>query len=134
MCAKRIEWERARPIWDAEPTLMAVWAFGSAQGGWVNPGSDIDLGLLLASRPTLDEQLNLLARLQAVLRFENIDLVILNEANPILRFEAVSGRLLFCRDRDRLAEFVSLTAREYEDEVMFWRQSVKNYPAPRNNS
>jgi hypothetical protein len=34
------------------------------------------------------------------------------------------GRLLFCRDMPRLAEFVSLAAREYEDEMAFLRRAV----------
>ncbi len=96
---------------------MAVWAFGSAQTGEVRPGSDVDIGLLVERLLTLDELTDLLARLQAALEVEDIDLVVLNKANPILRFEAVSGRPLFCRDAARRAAFVSLTAREYEDSM-----------------
>lgn len=51
----------------------------------------------------------------------------LNEANPILRFEAVSGKRLFCRDLSALAEFVSLAAREYEDEMAQWQMAVQKY-------
>ena len=61
--------------------------------------------------------LDLLGRLQDALGLDEVDLVVLNDANPILRFEAVSGRRLFTRDLLALAEFVSLTAREYEDEM-----------------
>jgi hypothetical protein len=58
-----------------------------------------------------------LGKLQSALNIEEIDLVVLNKANPILRFEAISGRSLFCRDLSRRAEFASLTAREYEDSM-----------------
>ena len=37
--------------------------------------------------------------------------------SAILRFEAASGRLLYGRDDGQVAEFVSLAAREYEDET-----------------
>jgi hypothetical protein len=38
-----------------------------------------------------------------------------NDANPILRFEAISGRSLYDRDLSRRAGFASLTARACED-------------------
>jgi hypothetical protein len=50
-------------------------------------------------------------------QLDNIDLVVLNAAAPILRFEAVSGRLLFCRNATQRAAFVALTAREYEESM-----------------
>jgi hypothetical protein len=56
---------------------------------------------------------------------EEIDLVVLNEANAFLRFEALSGQSLFCRDPARRAEFASLTAREYEDEMAFWQRALQ---------
>jgi uncharacterized protein len=123
--SKRIDFERAEPILEAVPTLIAAWVFGSAQQGLASAGSDIDIGLLMEAPPSLDEQLELLAKLQGALEFEHIDLVILNEANPILRFEAISGRPLICRDLSRRAEFASLTAREYEDEMAFWQRALQ---------
>ncbi|MFQ5610731.1 MAG: nucleotidyltransferase domain-containing protein [Anaerolineae bacterium] len=123
-----IEWERAALVWEATPKVIAAWSFGSGQHGRVGPGSDVDIGVLMESPPSLDERFELLARLQAALHFEDIDLVILNGANPILRFEAISGRPLFCRDADRRAEFASLTAREYEDEMAFWQRSIRSRP------
>ena len=64
-------------------------------------------------------------QLQAILQFDDIDLVAVDErSSPILRFEAVSGRSIYCRDSERRAEFVSLTAREYEDEMAFLRRGL----------
>ena len=121
---KKINWGHTEPVWETTPKVIAAWAFGSAQSGQVRAGGDIDIGVLMESPPSLAEQLELLAKLQAALQFEDIDLVVLNEANPILRFEAISGPSLFCRDAGRRAEFVSLTAREYEDEMAFWRRAI----------
>lgn len=122
--SKKIEWEQTESIWKTTPKLIAAWAFGSAQDGEIRLGGDVDIGLLFESPPSLDEQLDLLAKLQDALQFEAIDLVVLNEANPILRFEAISGKSLFCRDAGQRAEFVSLAAREYEDEMAFWQRAV----------
>ncbi|MCB0197365.1 MAG: hypothetical protein KDJ65_35790 [Anaerolineae bacterium] len=88
-------------------------------------GGDIDIGILVETAPSLDELLDLLGRLQDALQFEDIDLIVLNEANPILRFEALSGRSLFCRDLSRRAEFASLTAREYEESMALWEWGLK---------
>ena len=122
--ARTIDWQRTAQIWEAMPELVAAWAFGSAQDGTVDPGSDVDIAVLFESAPSLDTQIALLAELQEALQFEDIDLVVLNDANPILRFEAISGRPLFCRDLERRAGFASLTAREYEDEMALWRRAL----------
>jgi predicted nucleotidyltransferase len=119
-----IDWQRTAQVWEETTEVVAAWAFGSARDGRVGPGSDIDIAVLLESPPSPSEQITLLAKLQAALQFEDIDLVVLNGANPILRFEAISGRPLFCRDRGRRAEFASLTAREYEDELAFWQRAL----------
>ncbi len=39
----------------------------------------------------------------------------------------MSGKRLFVRDLSALAEFVSLTAREYEDEMAQWERAVRLY-------
>jgi hypothetical protein len=60
------------------------------------------------------------------LAFDEIDLVALNDASPILRFEAVSDRPVNVTDLERRAAFVSLTAREYEDEMAQWRMALQD--------
>ena len=44
----------------------------------------------------------------------NVDLGVLNEKEPVYRFEALKGRLLFTRDLECRLHFYSLTCREYE--------------------
>jgi len=97
------------------PHVIAGWVFGSAQNGTVRPGGDVDVGVLFDREPDLDEMADLRADLQEALHFDRIDLVVLNKAQVILRFEAISGQRVYCRDAERMADFVSLTAREYED-------------------
>ena len=94
--SKKIDWDRAQPVWQATPGVIASWVFGSAQDGQVSVGRDIDIGLLMTSLPSLDEQLELVAKLESALQIDNVDLVILNDANPILRFEAIPGRAIYC--------------------------------------
>ena len=48
----------------------------------------------------------------------DLDLIDLNHANSILAFEAICRKRLFVRDHEKTAEFVSLTARQYEDDML----------------
>jgi predicted nucleotidyltransferase len=122
--SKLIDLKPLEIVWEANTRIIAVWVFGSAQEGLLRSGSDVDIAILFGTSPSLDDQLDLLAQIQKTLQVEDIDLVILNEANPILAFEAVSGRLLFCRNTGRRAEFVSLVAREYEDGMALWQRGL----------
>ncbi|MBI3959113.1 MAG: nucleotidyltransferase domain-containing protein, partial [Chloroflexi bacterium] len=98
-----------RDLFAAHPQVIAAWLFGSAHTGRMRADSDIDIGVFFAVPPTLDEWLSLHADLQDAFAFEDIDLVILNGKSPILRFEAISGQRLYCRSREELATFASLT-------------------------
>ena len=123
--SRAIDWKDLQNVWETTTDIVAVWAFGSAQEGELRPGSDVDIGVLMARPPSFDDQLDLLGRLQDALRLDEVDLVVLNDASAVLRFEAVSGRRLFCRDLPALAEFQSLTAREYEDEMAQYEQAMR---------
>lgn len=120
-----VDWPRLEQVLAAAPKVVAAWVFGSAQSGQIKPGSDVDVGVLFESKPSLAELLELTGELQQIVPFAEVDLVPLNEANPILRFEAISGRAVFCRDAGRRAEFASLTAREYEDEMAMIERWVR---------
>ena len=97
--------------------VVGGWVFGSARHGDVRVGGDVDVGVLFVGKPGLDALVECRARLQKALGFDDIDLVPLNDGSPILRFEALCGTRIYCADEDRCAEFASLTAREYEDEM-----------------
>lgn len=117
MQTNQIPKSRLDELFALHPNVIAAWLFGSAHSGRMRTNSDIDIGVLFAAPPTLDEWLSLHADLQDAFAFEEIDLVILNGKSPILRFEAISGQRLYCRNRQELATFASLTARQYEDSM-----------------
>lgn len=124
-----VDWAVADQVWQDYPQVVAAWAFGSGQNGQVKAGSDLDIGLLLAHVPTLDERLDLMWALQRAFSMVEVDVVVLNGCSSVLRFEAVSGRVLFCRDMEHLATFVSLTAREYEDDMALFGRGLALYRA-----
>ena len=97
--------------------IISAYLSGSAQSGIVPGGSDIDIALRFKQKPGIMQLAEIRADLQSELHFENVDISVLNEASPILRYEALCGRRLFADNEDDEACFASLTAREYEDEM-----------------
>jgi predicted nucleotidyltransferase len=119
-----INWQLITDCMSHSRNVVAAWIFGSAQGGTVRPGGDIDVGVLFYKKPLFDELADLRICLQNAFVFDDIDLAVLNDASPTLRFEAVSGRPVYVADMERRASFTSLTAREYEDEMAQWRLAL----------
>ncbi|MBM3144848.1 MAG: nucleotidyltransferase domain-containing protein [Chloroflexi bacterium] len=124
---KRIDWASVAQVFDPFPNVIAAWAFGSAQDGEIREGGDVDIAVLFHAIPSLDERAGLRAALQTNLQFDDIDLLVLNGASPITRFEAISGHSIYCRDVWARAEFDSLTAREYEDAIAFLQWGLESY-------
>ena len=123
-------WQMAADCLAASGNVLAAWHFGSTAKANYRPGpartSDIDIGVLFVRRPSLDELTDLRAALQNALNYDDIDLVVLNGASPILRFEAVCGRAVYTADLAARAAFVSLTAREYEDEMAQYQRALNS--------
>lgn len=115
----RVDLNRADKVWESTPSVVASWSFGSAQNGIVAQGSDLDIAVLFSFPPSLEQLADLRADLQEALGIDAIDLMILNSAGTISAMEAVSGKALFCSNRNTRAEFVSLLSRQYEDDMAF---------------
>jgi len=101
-------------------SVVAFYAFGSQTEGNLKPLSDLDFGVLLSD--SLDKQgrfhksIDLLGILNETLKTDEVDLVILND-NP-LRFSyhiLKTGKLLHCRDHNRLKDFIEKTTKLYLD-------------------
>jgi uncharacterized protein len=120
----RVDWRSLDVVWERMPSVEAAWAFGSSQNGVVRERGDIDIAVLFDRPPSLDQLAELRAQIQSATSLDEIDLVPLNDASPILRFEAISGRRLFFRDRVKCAGYVSLWAREYEDEMAMIEMAI----------
>ena len=110
-----------KELFDNIPEAEFAYIFGSAQDGNVGNKADIDIAFYFSENVEISDKLIL----KIIKYFEKIhpeltlDICDLNTASLILRFEALNGRRLFVRDNyiNKYADFFSLTAREYEDEV-----------------
>ena len=131
--SERIDLNHLAAVFEPFANVIAAWVFGSAQKGNVRAGGDIDIAVLFYSKPSLEDRTALRAQLQLALKFDEIDLLVLNGASPITRFEAISGCAVYCRDLSARAEFASLTAREYEDSIAFIQSGLEIYTSQKNS-
>jgi len=105
------ELERAGRRLAREPRVLAVYGFGPRARGTAGAMSDVDLAVLLDRESTLMEELRLRAEITALLGREDVDLVVLNHAPPLLRYEVIAaGCRLFARDEELADDFEQRTA------------------------
>ena len=85
--------------------------FGSSQDGFlIRDTADIDIAVHLSERPTPDMLAEIVGLCQGALQYDNIDIVVLNTSDPILAFEALSGRRLACRMKKHICPFFPVPA------------------------
>ena len=116
--------ERLEDFFSFRTEILLAYLFGSASRGRVHPLSDIDIAVLLDEdvfreldrKAPWGYKASLIGELTAVLRRNDVDLVLLHQAPPLLVHEVVhSGRLLFKRDEDTRVDFEVGVHREYLD-------------------
>ena len=94
--------------------IVAVWLFGSQATGRARPDSDVDVAVLAEDPLDLKQRLSIQMDLEDALKRFRVDVVELQTASPVLRFEALHGQRVFVRSADKVARFSSLVGREYE--------------------
>lgn len=108
--------ERAGRVLADDPSVIAVYAFGSRARGEARADSDYDLAVRLQRSYSLQEELRLRSRVVEELGTDAVDLVVLNRARPELRYEILShGRRLYARDDAEADGYERRAALEYFD-------------------
>ena len=90
--------------------IQAAYIFGSVVSGRARRDSDIDVALLLNENfpylKTLDYRLRVAADISSAIGRPDLDLVILNDAPPVLAHQVLSkGKLVFERSRTARVAF-----------------------------
>ena len=107
----------AKVIQEREDVLLA-YIFGSrAISTRVHtPSSDIDIAVLFTHSPSLRELLSFRAHLTRLLKTDSVDLVSLNEAPPLLKYEViVGGQVIYSRDTFLQSRFEMRTINRFLD-------------------
>lgn len=97
------------------PKVKAVYLFGSHAENKENRYSDLDLGILLEDNFDKMIKVDLLVALTEH-NFNDIDLVLLNNASPLVSFEVVKhNKIIYKRDDFDSNSYFSLTVRKFLD-------------------
>jgi predicted nucleotidyltransferase len=110
--------ERVRAFFDAEPSAVAVYLFGSTARGDAGPTSDIDVAVLFDAPPVatlMGPALSLAGRLEQLLGTP-VDLIVLNRASADLVHRVLrDGDLLVDRNPGKRIRFEVAKRNEYFD-------------------
>ncbi|WP_422447148.1 type VII toxin-antitoxin system MntA family adenylyltransferase antitoxin [Thermoanaerobacterium sp. DL9XJH110] len=99
--------EELKNYFRANDKIVLVTVFGSYLDGTFNETSDIDIAILFENNLNLFDEAKIMDDLSRILHFENIDLLNLNKANFLLRFNAViKGKIIYEKDSDLTDEFL----------------------------
>ena len=94
--------------------LKLVIIFGSFANGKNKEGSDLDIAVLGSRGVSFDEQIGLINGFSIIFN-KNVDLSILNNANPLLLFEASKNSILLYGSRAEFAKFKLYAFNVYND-------------------
>ena len=111
--------------------IQAAYIFGSIASGRVRRDSDIDIAVLVSDRMRPERRfqyrLKLIADLGSALHREDVDLVILNDAPPLVAHRVLSkGKLIFERSASARVRFQVQTANRYADLVPTFETYVRH--------
>jgi len=94
--------------------LKLVVIFGSFANGKNRADSDLDVAVLSSKEISFKEQINLTNELAAVFN-KDIDLSVLNKANPLLLFQASKNPILLYGNREEFLKFKLYAFNVYND-------------------
>ena len=104
------------PILEKEKRVKFAYLFGSRARGQAGPLSDTDVAVYLDRRVKPgDYRLKLMEKLAKFLKNDNLDLVVLNQAPPLLRHEIIKYGRLLKDDASRRIPFEAEVIRECLD-------------------
>jgi predicted nucleotidyltransferase len=103
----------------AQPDVLTAYLFGSYATGKARPESDVDVALLLSGTDEVERferRLRLMGEVEEALGRRPADVVVLNDAPPLLAHQVLRhGRLIFERDRAARVEFEVRAGKIYAD-------------------
>ena len=113
-----------------ESGIVALYAFGSLASGDLKPLSDLDFGIIVSRKlnkqKRFDCHLDLIGTFNQVLGTDEVDLVQMNDAPMHFSYNIIkSGKLIYCRDKTELAEFIEKTIKLYLD-FKYFRNAFDN--------
>src|SRR5207247_9712593 len=112
------------------PEIQAAYVFGAVASGRARADSDVDVAVLIDRRVPpgriLKYRLKLMADLGTALHRSDVDVVILNEASPLLAHRVLSqGTLVFERSAPARVRFQRTKASLYMDLIQIFAMHIR---------
>ena len=109
------ELKRLRDVVARYPEVAGAWLFGSHARGTARPDSDVDLAVDPATSGARARKLDILTDLVGA-GFEDVDLVVLDRDDPVLRWEAIGpNRLVYAAPGYDAEAAFAWALRQYDD-------------------
>lgn len=119
--------EKIAGLFARTPRIKFAYLFGSCARGDQGPASDIDIAVFLDRRLSVFAyRLRLIDVLTRELGTERFDLIILNDAPPVLKYEVVRQGRVIKEDHERRVAFEAKVLAEYLDTAHL-RQTQEAY-------
>ncbi|SHJ54540.1 type VII toxin-antitoxin system MntA family adenylyltransferase antitoxin [Paramaledivibacter caminithermalis] len=106
--------------------IKLMYVFGSYAKDKNNKNSDLDIAVLLEKEYNPIVKLNIIGDLVEIFKRDDIDLVILNDANPVLRHQIIKhGKILYEDSEETKVNFEVKVLKEYMDMEHFRKTQMK---------
>ena len=105
---------------ESDPSIIALFLFGSAAKDALQPLSDLDFGVLLDNqlgrKDLREKHWDLMTLFEDILETDHFDLVLMNQAPPRICFEILkTGQLLQASHSKQLTDFIEWTTKIHLD-------------------
>lgn len=105
---------------ESRPEVQAAYIFGSVASGRARPDSDVDIAVLVSGkilrRDPFKYRLELISDLMGALKRDDVDVILLNQAPPLLAHRVLSkGKLILERSASARVAFQVRTVNRYLD-------------------
>ena len=114
------------PLLEHDQRILIAYLFGSRIKK-ADQSADIDIALYTSNKFSWEDYYILHGELTKTLRSDRVDLVWLNETDPILGFEVIKyGKVLLCKDADLLNNFELTFKKRYYDYALYLNKHRRN--------
>jgi uncharacterized protein len=100
--------------------IKMILVFGSFANGKTHDKSDLDIGIKIVKKLTLNQDLGLIKELTDVFR-RDVDLVVINYANPLLLHQIAKNSILIYGTQNAFAAFKLYAFHRYNDYAPFFK-------------
>lgn len=115
----------ASELRDKLPEVDFCFLMGSAVSGVVDAYSDLDLAFYVKEKVGFAFYGKVAEIVHELAPDVRADVGILNSSEPVYRYQALNGRLLFARDKEHYIDFFSRTCREYESQMFDYERQLR---------